>query len=112
MNSRRLSHNFPLLILAVVVLVPFSADAQRPEPEVHGEFQGDPMYIVLPPDAIPAIDNPQYVTGDEAASQMAATETVMGIVGKVDAVCWSTWQLDGHEIVNDFIGETPIAASW
>ena len=112
MNSLRLVRLFPLLVLVIVVLAPQSADAQRPKPEVHGEFQGDPMYTVLPPDAIPAIHDPEYVTAEEAAAQMDATETVMGVLSEDDAICWSTWQLDSHEIVNDFIGETPIAASW
>ena len=105
------------LARAVVLSVLFLAlsaptFAQRPKPEIHGEFQGDPMYTVLPPDAIPAIHDPVYVTGEAAAAQMAPSETVMAIADENDAVCWSTWQLDGHEIVNDFKGETPIAVSW
>ena len=99
-------------LFALAMLFSGPTPAQRPEPEVHGEFEGDPMYTVLPPDAIPAIDAPEYLTGDEAAAQMDPEETIMGVVAGGSAVCWSTWQLDQHEIVNDFIGETPIAASW
>ena len=86
--------------------------AERPEPEVHGVFDGDEMYTLLPPDAIPAITNPEYVTGDEAAAQMLPEEPIIGVATGDDAVCWSAWQLDHHEIVDDHIGETPIAATW
>ncbi len=70
------------------------------------------MYTLLPPDGIPAIMDPQYVTGDEAAAQMSADEPVMGLFTEGDAVCWSTWQLDHHEIVNDVFNGTAIAATW
>ncbi|MBU8870063.1 MAG: DUF3179 domain-containing protein [Gemmatimonadales bacterium] len=100
------------ILFTLVLLFCGPAFGQRPEPEVYGEFQGDPMYTLLPPDAIPAIDEPEYLTGDEASAQMDPGETIMGIATKAGAVCWSTWHLDEHEIVNDFIGDTPIAASW
>ncbi len=100
-----------LLVAFLVASVPLSL-AQRPDPEVHGTFEGDPMYTLLEPNAIPAIDDPEYVTGAVAAAQMAAEETVMGVATGTDAVCWSTWQLDRHEIVNDRLDDTPIAATW
>ena len=86
--------------------------AQQPEPKVHGVFDGDEMYTLLEPDAIPAITAPEYVTGEEAAAQMMPDEPVIGVAAGDDAVCWSAWQLDHHEIVDDFLGDTPIAASW
>jgi len=98
------------LILLLVAVHP--AAAERPEPEVHGVFDGDEMYTLLEPDAIPAITAPEYVTGEEAAAQMMPNEPVIGVSSGDDAVCWSAWQLDHHEIVDDFIGKTPIAASW
>jgi hypothetical protein len=97
-------------LLALVMLVP--AIAQRPEPTVHGVFDGDTMFTLLPPDGIPAIREPEYVTGAAADAQMSGHETVMGVVTGDDAVCWSTWQLDHHEIVNDSLAGTAIAATW
>jgi len=98
---------------AVVMLVLSGAAlAERPEPEVHGTFDGDDMYTLLPPDAIPAITAPEYVTGEAAAAQMSADEPVIGVFSDTDAVCWSTWQLDHHEIVNDTLDGTAIAATW
>ncbi len=43
-----------LLILAASV-----TQGERPEPQVHGVFQGDTMYTLLPPDGIPAILEPE-----------------------------------------------------
>jgi len=97
---------FGLLMAAAGVL------AERPEPTVHGVFDGDEMYTVLGPDVIPAIQDPEYVTGEVAAAQMSPGEHVMGLAEGGEAVCWSTWQLDSHEIVNtEFKGST-IAAAW
>ena len=39
-------------------------------------------------------------------------EHVMGLARDGDAVCWSTWQLDHHEIVNDHLAGEAIAATW
>jgi hypothetical protein len=84
----------------------------RREPEVYGVFDGDEMYTLLAPNGIPAIMNPEFITGEEAAAQMSADEWVMGMADDNDAVCWSTWQLDHHEIVNDEFAGAAIAATW
>ncbi len=89
-----------------------SVAAQRPQPEVYGVFNADTMYTLLPPDGIPAITDPEYVTGAAADSQMQADEPVLAVVLGGEAVCWSTWQLDSHEIVDDTIAGTAIAATW
>jgi len=101
-----------VLIVLFVFLVVAAALAERPEPEVYGTFDGDEMFTLLPPDGIPAILDPEYVTGEEAAAQMSSAEHVMGMAIEGDAVCWSTWQLDHHEIVNDVFDGVAIAASW
>jgi hypothetical protein len=52
---------FALMLAAATVLVlawPSITAAQRKAPTVFGEFDGDPMYTVLEPDAIPAIRDP------------------------------------------------------
>ena len=96
-----------LLFLCATVAV----GAER-KPEVHGTFDGDPMYTVLPADAIPAIREPKIVSAAEAADQMAADEPVIGVVIGGQARAYSTWQLDAHEIVNDELGGAAIAATW
>lgn len=104
-----------LLLAAVAALTlwqPDAASAQRPEPTVFGVFEADTMYTVLPPDAIPAIREPEYVSGQAARAQMSPDEPVIGVALGDEAVCWSTWHLDRHEIVNDHAGGRAIAATW
>ncbi len=102
----------PLLITLTVALLAVAANAQHQKPEVYGEFDSDKMYTLLPPDGIPAILDPEYLTGKAAAAQMSPEEPVLGLARDDDAVCWSTWQLDRHEIVNDTFDGTAIAATW
>ncbi len=101
-----------LILTAAILFAAIATADERPEPEVHGVFDGDPMYTLLPPDAIPAIRDPEYVIGEAAAAQMSPDEPVIGLARNGDAVCWSAWQLDHHEIVNDHIDGTAIAATW
>jgi hypothetical protein len=70
------------------------------------------MYQVLPADKIPAISDPVFVTGEEATKQMSDHEPIMGLVSDSEAKAYSLWHLDAHEIVNDVIGDTPIAVAW
>jgi hypothetical protein len=74
--------------------------------------EGDWMYTLLPPDAIPAIDDPEFVAAAEARSFMRDQDQVLGITEGGQAKAYPTWMLNTHEIVNDEIGETPIAATW
>jgi hypothetical protein len=94
------------LLLAVAVV------AQDQEPEVHGTYQGDPMYSLLPLDGIPAIRDPEFVSGEAADAQMRDDEPVLGIELDGDARAYSLWHLDRHEIVNDVVGGRSIAATW
>lgn len=98
-------------VLALGVWPP-AAIAQRPAPKVVGEFGGDPMYAVLEPDAIPALRDPVFVSGPAAAAQMKPDEPVIGVVVDGEAHAYSTWQLDAHEIVNDRIAGSAVAATW
>jgi len=102
----------PTLLFIGLLLVASGVLAERPEPTVHGVFDGDEMYTVLGPDAIPAIQDPEYVTGEAAAAQMSPEEHVMGLAEGEAAMCWSTWQLDSHEIVNTEFKGSAIAAAW
>ena len=76
-------------------------------------IDGDPVYDVLPRDAIPAIVDPEFVTGKKARRIMANWEQVIGIVGpEGTAVAYSTWHLDHHEIVDDVVDGLPLAVTW
>jgi hypothetical protein len=100
------------LILCAAFLVSAVAAAERSEPEVVATWGGDDVYQVLPLGAIPAIDEPEFVTGRAADEQMSADEPVLGVVVGETARAYSLWQLDGHELVNDEIEGTAIAATW
>jgi hypothetical protein len=43
---------------------------------------------------------------------MQDDELVIGVNDGTEAKAYSTWLLDNHEIVNDVIGNTPIAVTW
>ena len=92
-----------------VVSVSYAAGIRPGEQTI---IKGDPVYRVLPPGAIPAIMEPVYVSGQEAATQMSAEEPVLGLLYRGEARAYSLWQLDTHEIVNDEISGTPIAVTW
>jgi hypothetical protein len=103
---------FPAAIALVLLLsLAFSPPAwgQLGTPEA---VDGAPIRTVLPVDAIPAIDEPQYAPAEEAAAFMKPDEPVMGVAGGGEAKAFSLWQLHVHEIVNDVIGGTPVAVTW
>jgi len=90
------------------------SDAPRSRPELPFELvEDEPMYVVLPPDTIPSIDEPIFVSAEEADEFLEPDEPVLGVVGRNGtAKCYSAWHLDGHEIVNDVLDGEPIAATW
>ncbi len=100
-------------LLAGLLLPTHDVGAQgRPMQE---ERIGDgTMVTVLPPDAIPALTNPVFLSRAEAGPMMADDEPVIGLVDPVSgqAKAYSLWHLDRHEIVNDRLGGKPIAVTW
>ena len=78
---------------------------------IEAVIDGDAVIQVLPKDAIPAIDVPRFVHAADATF-MRDDEIVIGVTDGTDAKAYSTWLLDGHEIVNDTIGSTPISVTW
>ena len=79
-------------------------------PQVE-ELEGDKVYSLIQPDRIPAIDEPSLVPVAEA-DFMADDELVLGVVLGGVAKAYSLWHLDRHEIVNDWLGDEPIATTW
>jgi hypothetical protein len=86
------------------------------EPEkVEEEPPALPKYNIvslLPPDAIPAIDNPQFLSAEKADQQYDPEEPVLGVEINGDARAYSVPHLSGHEIVNDTVGGVPVAVTW
>lgn len=75
-----------------------------------GAQSDDSLHVVLPRDAIPAIDKPSFEPA--ARAKLDDREPVLGIVGEREQRAYSTWQLDRHEIVNDVFDGKPIAVTW
>jgi hypothetical protein len=67
---------------------------------------------VVEKDAIPAIDDPQFVSAEEGDKFLSNKELVIGLFDGETAKAYSAWILDGHEIVNDRLGDIPVAVTW
>lgn len=108
---------FLLLILLqgclIVRVAPWrgSGDVKRRDLPKIKQHQGDRVWSLFAPDAIPAIDEPEFVVADDA-DFMQADEAVIGVVKDGVAKAYSLWHLDRHEIVNDWFGATPVAVTW
>ena len=76
---------------------------------------GDPdleIVTLLPPDAIPAIDNPRFITAEEADRQLALSDLVIGVSIDGEHRAYGAAFLSAHEIVNDTLGGRAIAVTW
>lgn len=100
------------VVVALIILSQNNTHAQRGKTEIVGVVYGDTMYQVRPVGAFPAINNPVFVTGEEASEQMYNDEPVLGLVIDGEARAYSLWHLDHYEIINDFIGDRAIAVTW
>ena len=99
-----------LLSAAILAACQQSPAQQSTLPRVE-KINGDRVHTVLRPDAIRSIDQPQFVHASEA-SFMRDDEPVVGVVSGGVAKAYSTWHLDHHEIVNDTLGNKPVAVTW
>ncbi len=70
------------------------------------------IVTLLPRDAIPAIDNPQFLSASEADAFYDADELILGVSFNGDSRAYSVPFLSNHEIVNDTVGGVKLAATW
>ena len=70
------------------------------------------MITLLPKDAIPSIDFPEFYTVAEADLEYNPQEFIIGVLIEGEARAYSTALLDNHDIVNDSIGGHKIAVTW
>jgi len=104
-----------VLIFAVMVLVFATAETSAQQRTIREEKIGDGVMVtVLPQDAIRALKDPAFVPRAEAETWMHDDEPVIGVVNPASgrARAYSLWHLDRHEIVNDRLGDKPIAVTW
>jgi len=91
--------------VAVMVGATHITLAATPQQQVPEGYQQ-----ILPRGGIPAIDDPIYVPASEASIRDDAW--VLGIIIDDQARAFSLELLNGHEVVNDTIGDTDFAAVW
>ncbi len=79
---------------------------------VDRDYSQFEIITLLPEDAIPAIDNPSFLTAAEADSEYAPDELILGVEFNGEARAYSVNLLSRHEIVNDTVGGRQIAVTW
>jgi len=77
----------------------------------HSVDYGEIMSGGPPKDGIPSIDDPRFVPVAEAAN-LAASEPVIGFAVGEDARAYPLRVLTWHEIVNDTVGDVPVAVTY
>lgn len=82
-----------------------TAPTEAPEPDLE-------IITVLPPDAIPAIDDPAIVSAAAADEQLRANDLVIGVSIGGEHRAYGAAFLSAHEIVNDMLGGRAIAVTW
>ena len=70
------------------------------------------IVTLLPQDAIPAIDDPRFLTAAEAGAFYDPDELVIGVAFGDEARAYSVPFLSRHEIVNDEVGGVKFAVTW
>ncbi len=70
------------------------------------------IITVLGKDGIPAILDPQFLSGALALNQMSPTERVLGVSINGEHRAYPLNLLSRHEIVNDTVGGEPVAVTW
>ena len=110
-----------LLIAAIAIAVPavivkanpgyWKSEWPRTDFTKHSIDYGDVLSGGPPKDGIPSIDNPKFVKLSLAIN-LAPTEPVIGLEVNGVARAYPLRVLTWHEIVNDVIGGTPVAATY
>lgn len=65
-----------------------------------------------PPDGIPSIDNPKFISVQEADRNLEDSELVLGLNINGDVRAYPLQIMVWHEIVNDKVGNTPVAVTY
>ena len=101
------------LIKSAVTYEQISVGGSSPEDsQEENSSQVISIVSLLPKDAIPAILDPRFISAEAAESQMRDGDLVIGVSINGDARAYPMKMLSEHEIVNDVVGEKPIAVTW
>ena len=66
--------------------------------------------VVLPPDGIPSIDNPKFISVVEAGKFLKESDLVVGLTINGQTKAYPLLILVWHEIVNDKVGSVPCSS--
>ena len=83
-----------------------------PESQEGRNYDELEIVTLLPRDGIPAIDNPEFLSAEEADEEYAPDELVLGVNYDGDPRAYSIPFLSRHEIVNDTVGGRKISVTW
>jgi len=87
-------------------------DAYELEASTGERYANFDIITVLPRDAIAAIDNPRFISAEEADESYDDNELILGVEFNGEARAYSVPLLSSHEIVNDTVGGVKIAVTW
>ncbi len=79
---------------------------------VDRDYSKYQIITLLPQDAIPAIDDPVFLSREEADDEYAPGELVIGVEFNGDARAYSINFLSRVEIVNDLVGGVKLSVTW
>ena len=119
-RTTRLRTSLPLLIALLACPLGCAADADssggdadhahRPELPPPPEDMPEDFQQMIPRGGIASIDDPVFVSADEA--RVPKDAWMLGVVVDGQAKAYSLNILNRHEIVNDHSGESAYAAVW
>jgi len=104
--------NLRFIYIPIMILLLAAGSFGQGRQAVETEIQGHTMYTLLKPGDIPAIFEPEFVSVAAAESLYFDEEPLLVVAGKSETKAYSTWHLDRHEIVNDYIDGEAITVTW
>ncbi|MCP4807924.1 MAG: DUF3179 domain-containing protein, partial [Proteobacteria bacterium] len=85
--------------------------ADHSEETEYDVVEGSPMYKLIPRGWIQPVNNPKFVAAPDV-DFMSDEEPVIVLEHNGESRIYSTWFLDGHEVVNDEVGGDALAVTW
>ena len=114
------------IILSIIIVIPIiinvnPANASVTTSNVNSADASEERHTVPldqivsggpPPDGIPSIDNPKFISVQEASKFLEDSELVLGLNINGDIRSYPLQILVWHEIVNDEVGGVPVAVTY
>lgn len=105
-----------LVLIIALVAIPLSLSPIAPARAEENEKHTVPLDQIVsggpPPDGIPSIDSPKFVSVDDGDKFLGDLDKVVGININDDIRAYPLQILVWHEIVNDNVGGIPVAVTY